>query len=111
MGNCKYCGKPIGFFRSKHPECEEKYQYGRQQIASEILRAIKGSDKFDELEKAISKIEKSSFIPSTEHKDLLVKGWECSVEQFLEDGILDATEETRLAAFKEQFALSQSDLV
>jgi len=74
------------------------------------LRAVKGSDNFDELEKTISEIEKSSFVPSSERNDLLIKGWENSVEQFLEDGILDATEEKRLAEFKGRFALSQSDL-
>jgi hypothetical protein len=117
MGNCKYCGKPVGFLRSKHPECEEKnrqrelaIQDGRQRIVSEVLRAIKGSNKYDELEKAISEIEQSSFVPSSERKALLIKGWENSVEQFLEDGILDATEEKRLVEFQERFTLSQGDL-
>ena len=117
MSNCKYCGKPAGFLRSKHAECEEQHrqrerviQGGRQQIAVEVFRAIKGSDNFDNLEKTVSDIEQSSFVPSSERKDLLIKGWENSVEQFLEDGILDATEEKRLVEFKERFTLSQSDL-
>lgn len=117
MGNCKYCGKPTGFFRSKHAECEEQHQQqerviqgGRQQIAVEVLRAIKGSESFDSLEKTIAKIEQSSFVPSTERRDLFIKGWENSVEQFLEDGILDNTEEKRLVEFRERFALSQSEL-
>jgi hypothetical protein len=117
LGNCKYCGKPAGFLRSKHAECEEQnrqrelvIQGGRQRIAAEVLRAVTGSDNFEELEKAISEIEQSSFVPSSERKALLVKGWENSVESFLEDGILDASEENRLIEFKERFALSQSDL-
>ncbi|MGB5157253.1 hypothetical protein [Desulfobacterium sp. N47] len=117
MGNCKYCGKPAGFLRSKHAECEEKHQQrelviqgGRQRIALDILRAIKGSESFDSLEKTITEIEQSSFVPQTERKALLAKGWENSVEQFLEDGILDTTEGKRLTEFKERFALSQSEL-
>jgi len=117
MGNCKYCGKSAGFLRSKHAECEEQHrqrelviQGGRQRIAAEVLRTIKDSNNFDELEKTISEIEQSSFVPSSERKALLIKGWEESVEQFLEDGILDATEEKRLVEFKDRFALSQSDL-
>ncbi|GMW03993.1 MAG: hypothetical protein AMXMBFR84_51270 [Candidatus Hydrogenedentota bacterium] len=117
MGNCKYCGKPAGFLRSKHAECEEQHQQreriiqgGRQRIAVEVLRAIKGSENFDSLEKTIAEIEQSSFVPPTERKALLIKGWENSVEQFLEDGILDTTEEKRLVEFKERFALSQSEL-
>ena len=117
MGNCKYCGKPAGFLRSKHANCEVKHQQcesiiqsGRQRIALEILLAIKGSESFDTLEKTITEIEQSSFVTQTERKALLVKGWESSVEQFLEDGILDTTEEKRLTEFKERFALSQSEL-
>ena len=110
MGKCRYCGNPAGFLRSKHSECDELNQSGRQRIAIEVLRAIKDSGNFDNLERAIAKIEQSAFILSSERKAHLVKGWEDSVEQFLEDGILDTTEEQRLLAFKEHFALSQSDL-
>lgn len=117
MGNCKYCGKSAGFLRTKHAECEQRHleqeriiQSGRQRIGVEISRAIKGSDNFDELGKAISEIEQSSLVSSSERNALLVKGWEKSVEQFLEDGILDAREEKRLVEFKEHFALSQNDI-
>ncbi len=117
MGNCKFCGKPAGFLRSKHAECEEQHQQherviqsGRQQIAVEVLRAIKGSESFDGLEKTIAEIEQSSFVPSADRKTLLIKGWENAIEQFLEDGVLDTTEEKRLVEFKERFALSQSEL-
>jgi hypothetical protein len=117
LGNCIYCGKPAGFFRSRHAECEEQHEQrervieaGRQQIAVEVLRAIKGSENFDGLEKTIAEIERSSFVPSVDRKVLLINGWEAAVEQFLEDGVLDTTEEKRLVEFKERFALSQSEL-
>lgn len=117
MGKCKYCGNPAGFLSSKHAECEEQHQQrerviqgGRQQIAIEVLRAIKESGNFYSLESTISEIEQSSFVPLSERNDLLVKGWENSVDQLLEDGILDATEENRLIEFKNHFSLSQSDL-
>lgn len=117
MGTCKYCNGPAGFLRNKHAECEEKnrqrerlIQGGRQQIAIAIGRAIIGSDSFDNLENNILKIEQSSFVPFIERKALLIKSWENSVEQFLEDGILDVTEEKRLVEFKERFTLTQSDL-
>ena len=100
MGICKYCGKPAGFFRSKHPECEEQHQQterviqgGQQRIVVEALRAIKGSETFDGLEKTIAEIEQSSFVPSADRKALLIKAWENAVEQFLEVGVLDTTEE------------------
>ena len=49
-------------------------------------------------EKTIDEIEQSSFVPSADRKALLIKGWENTIEQFLEDGILDTMEEKRLVA-------------
>jgi hypothetical protein len=113
LGDCKYCGKPAGFLRSKHAECERAVQEGQQRIGTKVLHAINGSENFDGLEKAISAIEQSSIVPMAlfvDRKSFLLKGWETSVEQFLEDGILDATEEKRLVEFKDHFALSPSEL-
>lgn len=110
MGDCKYCGKPAGLLRGKHAECEKQYQQGKQKITSEVMRAIKGSDGFEELEKAVSNIAQSALIPSNDRKALLISGWENAVEQFLEDGLLDESEEERLVTFKKHFDLSQSEL-
>jgi hypothetical protein len=117
LGDCRFCGKPAGLLRTSHPECQERQlkrervaQGGRQRISIEVLRAIKGTASFDELETAISEIQRSSFIDSTERNALLLQGWQSTVEHFLEDGLLDATEEHRLAEFQERFALSQAEL-
>jgi hypothetical protein len=117
LGKCKYCSKPAGLFRSKHAECEEQYlqrqrviKEGRQKIDTEVLRAIRGEIRFDELEKMMIDAEKSSFFHPTERNVFLIKGWETSVDQYLDDGILDTTEEERLMEFKNHFSLSQYDL-
>ena len=117
MGNCTYCGKPAGFLRGKHAECEQKYlqrqrviEKGKEHIADEVSRVIKGTEGFAELEKTISEVENTSFVPSTERNAILIKAWEASVDQFLEDGVLDEPEEKRLVEFKNHFALSNSDL-
>ena len=67
VGNCKYCGKPAGFLRFKHDECEKEHQHreqviqdGKQRISVEVTQAIKGSGNFDDLEKTISEIARSS---------------------------------------------------
>lgn len=117
MGICKYCGKSVGLFHSTHVECEEQHQQhervmqaGREQMAAEIVRAIRASEGFDGLEKRLADIEQTSFVPPADRKALLITGWENAVQQFLEDGVLDATEEDRLVEFTERFALSQSEL-
>jgi hypothetical protein len=117
LGNCKYCGNPAGFLRGKHKECEEKHQQeerviqgGRQLIVSEATHAIRSGSGFDELSKKIKSIEQESLVPYTERGSLLVKAWENAVDKFLDDGILDESEEKRLMEFKEQFGLSQDVL-
>lgn len=117
MGDCTYCGKSAGFLRSKHAECEQQHlkrqreiEEGKKRIVAEVSRVIKGTESFAELEQTISEVEKTSFVPSSERNMLLIKAWEASVDQFLEDGILDEPEEKRLVEFKNHFALSQSDL-
>jgi hypothetical protein len=59
---------------------------------------------------AVSEIEKTFLVPTSERKELFVRGWQVAVEQFLEDSILDEQEEKRLTEFKERFDLSQSEL-
>jgi hypothetical protein len=117
LGNCKYCGKPAGFLRSKHDECEKQYlqrqqaiEDGKRQMLDEVLGALKSTDNFDDLEKTISAIEQSSSVPPTERKAILINGWEKSVDQSLENGITDLAEEKRLLAFIKRFALAPEDL-
>ena len=117
MGICKYCDKPVGFLRNKHPECKKQHQEkeraiqeGREKIIEEITKTILGSESFENLEKKISDIEQSSFVPIEERKNLLIKGWENSVGKLLEDGIVGRSEEDRLSDFRERFALSQKEL-
>lgn len=110
MGACKYCGKPAGFLRNKHAECETQYNRGVQKIVSEVSRAIRESDDYEALATMIPNIERSALIPSSNRQDLLIKGWEGSVEQFLDDGLLDTAEEEQLVKFKNHFNLSPHDL-
>ena len=117
MANCKYCGKPAGFLRKKHAECEAQHQEhqrliqsGCSQISALSLSTIKSTEGFDSLKNRISEIEQSHSVPEQNRKSLLVKSWEIAVEDFLEDGVLDIDEEIRLMEFKNYFSLSENDL-
>lgn len=117
MGNCKYCGRPAGFLRSKHAECEEenrkrKYaiQNANTQIVSEALAAIKGTGMFSALDAKIAEIEQINQLSTAQRKPLLIRAWEKAVDGFLEDGVLDTEEERRLVEFRDHFGFSQGDL-
>lgn len=110
MGNCIFCGKPAGFLRSMHTACEQLRTKGEEQITTEVLRAIKGTTDFSDLESTITHITKASFISEPDKKNILIHVWESVVDQFLADTILDSSEEKRLVDFSQHFALAQSDL-
>jgi hypothetical protein len=38
LGNCKYCGKPVGFLRRQHTECKEKHRQREQVIENGRLK-------------------------------------------------------------------------
>src|SRR5574337_439760 len=110
MGDCKYCGKPVGFLRSKHAECDQQFENGKAEILATISLAVRGSGALDGLQARISSIAKRSYIADSERHRLLALGWANCVDKFLEDGVLDESEERRLMEAKERFSLSQVEL-
>jgi hypothetical protein len=110
MGICIFCGKPAGFFRDKHQECARELQSAKNKITSIALEAIKGDSSMSALGEKIAEIEKTNKSLIDSKKQHLILAWEKAVDDFLEDGIIDAGEEKRLVEFKDYFCISQSDL-
>lgn len=110
MGDCKYCGKPVGFFRSKHAECDQQFENGKREILAAISEVVAESGAFDGLLARITSIAHRSYIADTERHSLLALGWTNTVDKFLEDGVLDELEEKRLMEMKERFSLSHAEL-
>jgi hypothetical protein len=110
MSNCKYCGKPAGFLRNSHDECEQKFQSGREKISIAASRALSGEESFDSLVRTVNETEQSSFINPVFTKAILISAYETAVEQYLDDGILDNNEDTRLIELQKRFYLSQDDV-
>lgn len=110
MADCVYCGEPAGLLRKRHKDCEEKAQRGRQEILDAAMEAIKAPDQLGALTGRIETIEEHRRVPVGERQGLLVSAWEKSVDNILEDGLLDQNEEQRLVQFREQYGLSQDTL-
>ncbi|MGH8584270.1 MAG: hypothetical protein ACREWG_16160 [Gammaproteobacteria bacterium] len=110
MGTCKFCGKPAGLLRSKHAECDQQFERGKEEILAAISQAATGAGAVDGLPARITTIAQRSFVPDSEQRGLIVRGWAGTVDKFLEDGVLDESEEKRLMELKERFSLSQAEL-
>lgn len=109
MADCKYCKSPAGFLRKKHPECEARFNSAIELLRSAAQKSAMGLSDQHAL-KACLENSKSDFVSDAEGRLALVSGWEAAVDQFLEDGLLDQSEETKLAKFKSDWSLDQSEV-
>lgn len=135
MGDCVFCGKPAGLFKSRHKECvledervqqqrreeeavrkvatdaREKEQYDLVQglMLDAYLTAKNGGDLVALDGRLIDSIANGE-IAHQQKTEMLISAYEMCVDAFLDDGVLDREEEDRLAAFQERFALSQAQL-
>lgn len=110
MGNCIYCGRPAGILRRRHRECQEKHDRGWESMVRMAKDAALGMDQLENIEVRLAEVAEESFIKHEQVKEALIAGWEEAVQHFLEDGNLEAGEESRLAAYAEHLGFSQEDL-
>lgn len=110
MGLCSICGKPAGFLRSKHKECEAERLGLMADLTGLALTAITEGVGLEIVGERFSGALSRNFIEPAEARALLVTAWEKAVSQALEDGFLEHEEERRLISFKEHFSLGQSEL-
>jgi len=101
MGKCKYCNQSVGLLKSKHKDCEEKYNKGKNQIIGLIETTIVKATDYPNLRTDIENISKNNFIKSSEVNELITLGFDNAVDRFLDDSILSKDEEKRLNEFVE----------
>ena len=82
----------------------------RSNIIEEVQKSILSNSCLGSLEKKISDISKTTIISDKLKTDLLIKGWEKSVDKFLDDGVLQQEEEASLVKFYQHFGLTQDQL-
>jgi len=110
MGTCKYCGKPAGFFRKKHKECEQKYFAGVEKIKLLINSSLSNNDELKNINKKIKQIASESFISDQEINQLKKEGWELATNSAFEDGVLTEDEENRLIDMIDVFGFDKSQI-
>jgi len=110
MGTCEYCGKPAGFLRKKHAECEKLYKDGWESMIATARKAVENSENLNSILFKLESIAKNSFVTEEKIRESLIQGWSNAVTDYLEDGVLSENEEMCLLKFKEYFNLTQSEL-
>lgn len=128
MGDCKYCGKPAGFLKRKHKECEtvhqeelRKQETERREAAKRFNEGVKlltdtsynciiNNGNLDGLALELRKISEDNSISKEFSNKALVDAWSNAVETFLDDSLLTNTEEKTLVAFRDAFELTNDAL-
>jgi hypothetical protein len=110
MADCKYCGKPAGFLHHEHKDCARAHEEGRAEIARAIAGAFASPELPLELPRSISVIAEKSHVAGSEQRGLLVDGWAYALDQFLDHGVIDEEQQTKLAKFRDIFTLSRDEL-
>jgi len=110
MGKCKYCGLDAGFFRNHHDDCERKYKQGLADISQICYGCFASKEDFYFKDRDIKQIIADSHIDNVSlEKEYLVL-FDNAVNHYLDDGIIDTTEERTLARFIQYSGLPQTVL-
>jgi len=109
MGNCIYCGNAAGFLRKQHSECRQAADNAKKAIGAAIHEALHEGMSMERVRSVVDELARRSHVPDAAKRDVIVDQVTAVIDQFLEDGILDQSEENRIAELQEKFALSQSD--
>lgn len=110
MGDCIYCGRPAGLMRSRHPDCQNKYDDALCKILDVVRASLNGTGSFGSLKPTVATLAAGVNLPDAELRSTLARGWTDAVEGFLQNGLLDIAEEQRLSSFQQLLGLSQQDL-
>lgn len=110
MSNCKYCAQPAGFLKSSHAACAKTHDDGVLRIRELVRDALRDSLSLVDLRKLVISLAATSRISDVEVGGAMARAWKDAVDEYLQDGLIDAAEEQRLSALQQAFSLTQKDL-
>ena len=96
MGNCQYCGKPVGFLKKKHSDCDRLHQNGWKMMIETVKKSVMSGEGFNSLLHQLNSLAKKCYICKDKIRDALIKGWSNAVTAFLDYGVLSEIEEKYL---------------
>ena len=110
MAMCEYCGKPAGFFRKKHVDCESRYTFSWKRMIEEVSDSIVRHRDLGSLLSTLRKIAIGGLVPHERIPACLVEGWGQAARKLLEGGPIDEEHEQLLSEFRDRFSLTYEDL-
>lgn len=110
MGDCRYCGKPAGLWRSVHRECQTRHDAGRAEIMALVKTATRDPSAISTLPAAAGAVAERHLIAGSDLPGIIIEGWEKAVEGAFDDGVLSEEEEANLGEIQRYFGYGQHEL-
>ena len=102
MGNCRYCGRSAGWFRSSHRQCADAYRQGLAQMV-DLVAAASGQPDFTQrrMLRILDGLAQHCYVPAEYLHAVLAAGWHLSDMNRMVDDVLTRSETARLREFRD----------
>lgn len=96
MGICKLCGKDVGWLRSSHKECEQRYERGKRLVESTVVDAVRRGVNLKIIQDKARDFGNSFGLDLAQVKAILLNAWDNAAEDAVSENLLTKEKETRL---------------
>ena len=97
--DCRYCGQPAGFLRTKHKQCETRHEEAIAEAARLVQRAACDGKRWPGVRGAVRRVMNAGLVEDEALTGIVVLGLGAAEAEVLDDHHLDETEEAHVIGF------------
>jgi hypothetical protein len=107
MPNCKYCGQPAGIFRTRHHECEKRWQRVRNLIPEFVAKCVISTIPIERFGQLIRDIADANYISETQLRNLVSFSLKSFLKRTLEKQLPDNDQHQRAGEIVQELGIFQ----
>jgi hypothetical protein len=104
MGKCIHCGRPAGWFRTRHAECDMEHRTAKRELPSFIAESITKGREVGAVEPELQHMSEVGFLKPALREQLIQSGIQLAVDHALDDDELTEAEEERISKWVNELA-------
>ena len=97
--DCRYCGQPAGFLRTKHRECAERHKEATAFCVAEVTKAATTGRAWRDIENPVRQRMSQGHVSNSDLGQIIGDGMNGALIHVLDDNILDEDEERSINGF------------
>jgi hypothetical protein len=110
MGNCIYCGQPVGFLSRQHKDCRERHDHAATKIPEFFVKALRSPIEPTRFRTMIEQISRNNFVTGGELRQLAINGLQKMVSFAFADRVPTEEEEQRITGLCNTFEIAANEL-